>query len=116
MHNINTILRDHARYLRGEEGGKKADLSNANLRSANLRSANLSGADLSGADLLVIHINQYTAYVQKDYTRIGCQFHSNEDWLSFSSREVGHFSREAVQKWEKYGGVIKQAIRSIQAS
>ena len=39
------ILADHAKYLRGESDGKRAD-----LRSADLRSANLYGADLK--DLL----------------------------------------------------------------
>jgi len=53
---IKNILDLHIKWLRGEEGGSRANLSganlrHANLRSANLRSANLSGADLSGADL-----------------------------------------------------------------
>ena len=38
---LNTIIQLHEKWLRGELGGKKADLSGADL----------SGADLSGADL-----------------------------------------------------------------
>ena len=53
---LNTIIQLHEKWLRGEPGGKKADLRSANLRYANLhnadlRYANLSYADLRGADL-----------------------------------------------------------------
>ena len=51
-----TILEPHAKWLRGDPNGKRANLVganllSANLLSANLRSANLSGANLVGADL-----------------------------------------------------------------
>ena len=59
--NIKEILDLHGKWLRGEEGGVRADfynadlryanLSNADLRYADLRYANLSNADLSNADL-----------------------------------------------------------------
>ena len=48
---LKAILDAHARWMRGEEGGKRADLSRANLSRANLSRANLSGADLSRANL-----------------------------------------------------------------
>ena len=64
--NLSEIISKHEKWLRGETGGERAnlsnadlsnaDLSNANLRyanlsNANLRYANLSNADLSNADL-----------------------------------------------------------------
>ena len=45
------ILEKHRAWLNDEDGGERADLSEANLRGADLREANLSGADLSEADL-----------------------------------------------------------------
>ena len=63
---LQEIIKSHGRWLRNEEGGERAnlsdadlsgaDLSDANLRGANLRGAylrgaNLSDANLSGADL-----------------------------------------------------------------
>ena len=68
---LNEILEKHEIWLRGEEGGERADLSDADLRGfdlsdtnlsyaylndanlsdADLRDANLMGADLSGVDL-----------------------------------------------------------------
>ena len=58
---LKNILDKHFKWLRGENGGKRAnlfganlsraDLSGADLFGANLSRADLSGADLSGADL-----------------------------------------------------------------
>ena len=48
---LKTIIDKHAKWLRGEEDGERADLRSADLRSANLRSANLFNADLRGANL-----------------------------------------------------------------
>ena len=63
---LKAIIDKHAKWLRVEDGGERANLRSANLRnsdlygadlrgadlrSANLRSANLSGANLRGANL-----------------------------------------------------------------
>ena len=48
---LNTILENHKKWLKNEDGGSYADLRGANLRCADLRYANLRGADLRGADL-----------------------------------------------------------------
>ena len=55
------VLQRHAKWLKNEEGGEKADLQDADLRGAdlqvadlqdaNLRDANLWGADLQDANL-----------------------------------------------------------------
>ncbi len=44
---LNKILEKHKKWLRGEDGGERADLSWANLSGAYLSGACLSGADLS---------------------------------------------------------------------
>ncbi len=48
---IHDILTKHKLWLGGEDGGERANLSNADLSDANLASANLRGANLSNADL-----------------------------------------------------------------
>ena len=48
---LKAILGKHLKWLRGEDGGERANLSGANLSEANLSGANLSGANLSGANL-----------------------------------------------------------------
>ncbi|EGF3658709.1 pentapeptide repeat-containing protein [Listeria monocytogenes] len=47
---LDIILENHGKWLR-DEGGERADLSNADLKNTNLRFANLRGANLSYADL-----------------------------------------------------------------
>ena len=48
---LKKVLRKHLDWLRGEEGGERANLRGANLCGANLRDANLCGADLCCANL-----------------------------------------------------------------
>ena len=48
---IKLILEKHAKWARGEDGGERADLRDADLRGANLRDADLRGANLRGANL-----------------------------------------------------------------
>ena len=53
---LKEVLEIHAKWIRGDGDGKRANLSGASLSGANLSGANLSGADLSmvnlsGADL-----------------------------------------------------------------
>ena len=48
---LKAIIDEHAKWVRGEDGGESANLRGANLYGADLSSADLSGADLSSADL-----------------------------------------------------------------
>ena len=48
---LKEILEKHKKWLRGDDGGERADLSRANLSRADLSWANLYGANLSGANL-----------------------------------------------------------------
>ena len=48
---LRVVLEKHAKWLKNEDGGKRADLSWADLRGADLSWADLREADLSGAHL-----------------------------------------------------------------
>ena len=48
---LKTMLEKHKLWLDDEEGGKRADLEDANLEGADLRDADLRGANLRGANL-----------------------------------------------------------------
>ena len=48
---LTAILAKHAKYLRGVDGGKCADLRRASLQGADLQGADLREADLRKADL-----------------------------------------------------------------
>jgi hypothetical protein len=51
------ILKRHAKWLRGDEGGSRANLSRADLSRANLSRADLSRANLSYANLSRASLN-----------------------------------------------------------
>ena len=48
---LKAIIYKHAKWARGEDGGERADLRDANLRNADLRGADLCDADLCNANL-----------------------------------------------------------------
>ncbi len=48
---LQEIIESHGKWLRGEEGGCRADLRNADLYNADLRNADLRNADLRNANL-----------------------------------------------------------------
>ena len=48
---IDLVLEKHLKWLRSEDGGERANLSEASLSMANLSRADLSVANLSGANL-----------------------------------------------------------------
>ncbi|EEO2572238.1 pentapeptide repeat-containing protein [Listeria monocytogenes] len=52
---LDIILENHGKWLRNE-GGEKADLSNADLKNTNLRFANLRLAYLRGANLRLAYL------------------------------------------------------------
>ena len=54
---IKLILEKHAKWIRGEDGGERADLSDADLRDANLCDADLRDADLCGANLCCANLS-----------------------------------------------------------
>ena len=48
---LQLILANHLKWIDGEAGGARADLSGADLRGADLSGADLRGANLGGANL-----------------------------------------------------------------
>lgn len=54
---LDEIVRMHGLWIKGDDGGVKADLRGVNLRGVNLRDANLSGVNLSGANLRGVNLS-----------------------------------------------------------
>jgi hypothetical protein len=82
----------------------------ADLRDCDLRYCDLRDCDLRGSELIVIQAEQYTAYVGKETTRIGCELHQNSDWVLWQSSDVKHMAADASEWWEKYKSLIVSAI------
>ena len=94
----------------------EASLYGANLYGANLRGADLRWANLRDANLLVIQCGPYTAYVQPNHTRIGCQYHTNSQWRRFSRKALERLDADAVATWDQFAPVLFAAMDSLKAS
>ena len=103
-----------------------ANLSDANLQDADLRGADLSDADLSGADLsgaefpdgfriCRIDYGRWPITIMPSRTRIGCQIHTNELWLSWMPGDdrIKRMADGADEFWARHHETIKAAIREI---
>ena len=64
---LQTVLDKHLKWLRGESGGERANLSRANLYGADLSGADLSRADLSGANLELSLLNKFLPICCPEY-------------------------------------------------
>ena len=99
-----------------------ADLRFANLRSANLRFADLDSANLRSADLPVkfpmcrMDFGGWSIWIREGETSIGCQTHSNENWLEWepSDEAIKNMALGASEWWETYGPAVKATIRVIE--
>ena len=101
-----------------------ADLSGADLRYANLRGADLSGADLSDADLSGADLRgtaccfakagEYEIWTTPTHTRIGCQYHPNDYWVSLSFGQAEMMDSCSRDWWRIYRDIVLAMIRSSQ--
>lgn len=77
---LDKIIEKHELWLKGEDGGEKADLSNKNLSFMDLNEVNLSGADLCGANFCnadVCDANLYGANLSNTNLFSACFLGSN---------------------------------------
>ena len=133
---LKNILDKHLKWLRGEYGGKRADLfradlfradlsganlsganlfranlSGANLFRADLSGANLSGADLSGADLSGANLSgaDYIEKAKNLFYPIACpEIGAFVGWKKARVKTSGH---ECIVKLE----ITEDAVRSSAA-
>ena len=73
---LKAIIYKHAKWARGEDGGERADLYDANLRSADLRGADLRSANLCDADLRGADLRSADLYGAKTTEKIAWDVHT----------------------------------------
>lgn len=78
---LKKILEAHKKWLNGEEGGERANLSDADLSYADLSCANLSGAKglLDAINYMEAHFER-TADGYIAYKTFGAMYAAPEDW------------------------------------
>ena len=98
-----------------------ADLTCANLYSANLSGANLTGAYLYGADLsganldgeileknpIQISGTTWEIFLTKKNIKIGCEFHSAEEWFCFDDDRIAKMNSKALYWWKIWKPILK---------
>ena len=105
------ILGKHKAWRLGEEGGERADLSDANLSDSNLSDANLIDANLSGANLSdvrswngatgnchqvkAVQADIWPVTYTADHMQIGCQLHLITEWWAFTDAEISRMDSQA---------------------
>lgn len=109
------VLQRHAKWLKNEEGGEKADLRGSDLRDADLRGADLRGANLWGATGKILSFGpigsrQGITYVTKTertiHVRCGCFYGTLEEFAAKVEKEHGD---------SQHGKSYKAAIEFIKA-
>src|SRR5574343_103796 len=138
---LKEVLDKHTLFLKGKDGGERANLSDADLRGANLsgahlsganfryadlryanlsganlidadlRGADLSGANLFGSNLIIYQSGLWQAYIQEDMIRIGCQYHSVKSWESFTDDEISKMHDDALRYWKENKEIILSIAR-----
>jgi hypothetical protein len=108
---------------------READLRGADLREADLCEADLCGADLRGADLREADLcyanldepicrmdfGGWSVCIRSEQTAIGCQVHSNEQWLEWDPDDVDDMHINAAKWWGLHGPAVKAAICVVMA-
>lgn len=117
---LKEVVAKHGKWLRGEDGGARANLSDANLRYADLSDADLSGANLSDANLwgccgnLVnvksVWLDTYKVTYTADVMQIGCQRHEIAKWWAFSGEEIARMDSKALEWWARFKPLLMQII------
>ena len=104
------VLQRHAKWLKNEEGGEKANLRGADLRGADLRGANLRDAAGKILSFGPIGSRQGITYVTKTertvHVRCGCFYGTLEEFAAKVEKEHGD---------SQYGKSYKAAIEFIKA-
>ena len=83
-----------------------AYLEGANLKGADLRNANLRGADLEGAGLY-IQTETWQVVTTPTHIKIGCQFHTKEEWFMFDDEKIGNMDSKALDWWTKWKPILE---------
>ena len=104
----------HEAYLRG------ADLRWADLRGAYLREADLRWADLGGAKInndveisltpYQLDTENYHVYIWDKHIKIGCEFHSMDDWFGFDDSRILTMDNKKGLEWWR---IWKEPIKAI---
>ena len=118
---LHEILDLHAKWLRGDRTGQRANLINANLRGANLRGANLTnirslwGTVGNMAEVKSMQVDTWPVTYTSTHMQIGCQLHPLSDWWAFDDEQIGGMDSKALRWWAKAKPMLRAWIEAYPA-
>lgn len=127
---LKEILEGHRKYLRGEEGGQRANLRGADLLGADLRGADLWGADLRDASLLgadlcgvrgdmthvkTIQADLWPVSYTATHMQIGCRRHEISEWFAFGDDAIRRMDSRALDWWRVWKPILQTIIAASPA-
>ena len=114
---LNEIIEKHGKWLLGEEGGDRANLTDANLTDANLTDANLADANLASCsgnrgEIKSLFVSEvYAITYTAEVLQIGCQRHAISDWWKFDDQKIiGMDGKKALKFWREWKDTIRMII------
>lgn len=93
---------------------RDVDLSNAVLRKAKLTGASMSGAILPATDR-ILELPKWRPHIQQDWIRIGCQYHTTEEWANFTDEQISVMDYRALDWWLKHRDLILTTARECES-
>ena len=104
---LNEILAKHKKWLNGEEGGERANLSYANLRNADLRNADLRFLhSANGKELACMNAGKYQVVLSKEKIAIGCKFFTVEEWKEFDDDKISKMDDGSLEWWKQWKELV----------
>lgn len=83
-----------------------AVLEKTKFKRTRIQNCNFTGSNLTNSDLKIYHVGQWAAHICPDWTSIGCQSHSNEDWHNFTDDEIDVMALHALAYWKAHKDMI----------
>ena len=109
---LNEIITSHSKWLLGEDGGERADLSNANLCGSNLSGTDLRGANLHGANLCGATLDQTYYQITRIGSRNGTTIYCVENdnivcgcWNHYKGGTLADFKERVKNIYGEYGEI-----------
>lgn len=114
---LTVIIDNHGRLLRGEDGGKCADLCGAYLRGANLCGAYLLSCAGERNYIKSIFVSDvYAITYTSEVLQIGCQRHKISEWWGFGGHRIAEMDgKKALKFWREWKDTIRMIIEKSPA-
>jgi len=70
-------------------------------------------ANLQDVDLVLIQFPLWTAYIQKEHIRIGCQYNKADELFGFDDATIDAMDPNALVWWKQWKPVIQSAHEAL---